>query len=70
MKREEYQSIISRCNGYYPVKKAVHCEAVERYASEDLSFALLSESQQWFVRALAYAHDVIEDTKCPLTVFN
>lgn len=65
MTKEEYTNIVSICARWYPKKKQEHCVQVETYVIEDTMFAILSESQRWFVRALAYAHDVIEDTACP-----
>ena len=66
MTQETYEKIVRECMKWYPQKERDHCIQVETYVIEDTMFAILSESQQWFVRALAYAHDVIEDTDCPL----
>lgn len=66
MIRSEYEAIVKECAKWYPKRKRDHCIQVETYVIEDSMFSILTEDQQWFVRALAYAHDVIEDTDCPL----
>lgn len=66
MIQSEYESIVRECAKWYPKRKREHCIQVETYVIEDPMFFILSEDQQWFVRALAYAHDVIEDTDCPI----
>ena len=66
MTKETYMAIVNECTKWYPKRKREHCIQVETYVIEDIMFAILSEDQRWFVRALAYAHDLIEDTDCPL----
>lgn len=66
MKSSEYEAIKVVCDKWYPKKKKEHCAAVEALAMADPMFFTLSDEQKFFVKALAYAHDVIEDTDCPL----
>lgn len=64
MKFSEYKAIKAVCDKWYPIKKTEHCASVEAIVMQDAMFLTLSEEQKLFVQALAYAHDVIEDTKC------
>ena len=66
MTKDEYLSIVTICASWYPKKKQEHGVQVETYVIEDTMFSILSEDMRWFVRALAYAHDVVEDTMCPI----
>ena len=66
MTQEIYTKIVTEGVKWYPKRKREHCVQVETYVIEDTMFAILTESQKWFARALAYAHDLIEDTDCPL----
>lgn len=66
MTKEEYTSIVTICASWYPKKKREHGVQVETYVIEDTMFSILPEDMRWFVRALAYAHDVVEDTICPI----
>jgi hypothetical protein len=66
MTRDEYTSIVTICASWYPKKKREHGVQVETYVIEDTMFSILPEDMRWFIRTLAYAHDVIEDTMCPI----
>ena len=66
MTKEGYTALVTECAKWYPKHKREHCVQVEVYVIEDPMFMILTEEQQWFVRALAYAHDIIEDTDCPI----
>jgi hypothetical protein len=65
MKSSEYEAIKAVCDKWYPAKKAEHCASVEAIVMQDPMFLALSEEHKYFVRALAYAHDLFEDTACP-----
>ena len=49
---------------HYSEKKWEHAKKVCEYVEQDPRYALMSIEQQNFIRAVAIAHDVIEDTKC------
>lgn len=49
---------------HYSAKKLEHAMMVTEYVENDPRFVLMSIEEQNMVRAVAIAHDVIEDTKC------
>jgi len=59
-----YFDIVELCKKYYPEKKFNHAKRVETYAVNDTRYALLSLGEKYLVRAIALAHDLLEDTKC------
>lgn len=66
MKRSEYDSIKELCDANYPKKKRIHAAAVESLVMQDPMYLTLDEGKKYMVCALAYAHDLIEDTDCAI----
>lgn len=61
---EQYFEIKTLCEEYYNKKKMEHAKAVEKYTMQDTRYALLSAGDKWLIRAIALAHDLLEDTDC------
>lgn len=61
---EQYFDVKALCEEYYSKKKMEHAKAVESYVIKDTRYALLSIEDQWSIRSIALAHDLLEDTKC------
>ena len=64
VKQTEYDAVIAVCSSYYDSKKRSHCSQVEQYLCDDPRMWFLDEEDQWLARAVAFAHDLIEDTDC------
>ena len=69
MTQDELLDIIHVCHEKYPSKVWEHALRVASIVQMDTTYAFLSEEQQRFVKALAYAHDLLEDTQVELSVF-
>lgn len=69
MTQDELLDIIHVCHERYSSKVWEHALRVASIVQMDTTYAFLSEEQQRFVKALAYAHDLLEDTQVELNVF-
>lgn len=61
---EMYFEIKTLCEEYYSKRKMEHAKAVEKYTMQDTRYALLPAGDKWTIRAIALAHDLLEDTDC------
>lgn len=64
MKYEDVARVFICAEKHYSKKKYEHAEAVVTYVEMDLRYMLMTIEEQNMVRAVAMAHDIIEDTKC------
>ena len=64
MTYEEMKSVFDCARKHYSAKKLEHATKVTEYVELDCRYDLMTREEQNFVRAVAIAHDVIEDTKC------
>lgn len=64
MTYEEMSSVFKCAEKHYSKKKLEHATAVVTYVEQDPRYILMTEDEQRLVRAVAIAHDIIEDTKC------
>jgi hypothetical protein len=60
----EMRAVFDCAEKHYSAKKLEHALAVVSYVEADPRYLLMTTEEQNFVRAVAIAHDVIEDTKC------
>ncbi len=61
---EGYKNVLTLCDAFYSEKKKAHAERVERYVTDDTRYALMKPEDKILIRAIALAHDLLEDTKC------
>jgi predicted patatin/cPLA2 family phospholipase len=64
MNYEDMKSVFDCAKKHYSPKKLEHATKVTEYIELDCRYDLMTTAEQNFVRAVAIAHDVIEDTKC------
>lgn len=64
MDMNKYLEVAKICKEYYPSNIYEHAKKVEEYVILDSRYALLSVEEQWLIRAVALAHDLLEDTNC------
>lgn len=64
MNYDDMSRVFKCAEKHYSAKKLEHATMVTSYVEQDPRFALMSIEEQNMVRAVAMAHDVIEDTKC------
>ena len=64
MTKEEFMSVVKVSDKYYSKKKSDHAMSVMNYVLLDPRYELMTDEEKNMVAAIAYAHDVIEDTKC------
>lgn len=64
MKYEDMKRVFECAKKHYSEKKYLHAMSVCEYVEQDTRYPLMTIEEQNFVRAVAIAHDVIEDTKC------
>ena len=64
MKYKDMYQVFQCAKEHYSEKKWDHAKKVCEYVQEDTRYMLMTDEEQNFVRAVAIAHDVIEDTKC------
>lgn len=64
MDMNKYLEVVKICKEYYPSTIYEHAKKVEEYVILDSRYALLSVEEQWLIRAVALAHDLLEDTNC------
>ena len=58
----EYESIFALCEEKYNKKTMEHAKRVEKYTMNDCRYCFYDKEDKWFLRALAIAHDLFEDT--------
>ena len=64
MTYDEFIAVYNVSIKHYSVKKKEHAISVLNYVMDDCRYALMTDSEKYLLRAVAVAHDVIEDTKC------
>ena len=64
MKYEDVARVFMCAGKHYSKKKYEHAEQVVLYVEYDPRYMLMTPEEQNMVRAIAMAHDIIEDTKC------
>ena len=66
MTKEEFQKIFDIASKHYPQEILNHAISVSEYVEQDPRFFLLPEDEQWLVKSIAIAHDLLEDTSCSM----
>ena len=64
MTYEDMYRVFQCAKEHYSEKKWDHAKTVCEYVQDDTRYMLMTDEEQNFVRAVAIAHDIIEDTKC------
>lgn len=59
---KDYEKMYKICEEHYTKTTFDHARRVEYYAINDCRYYFYEKEDKWFIRALALAHDLIEDT--------
>lgn len=66
MTESQYDAIKELCYKYYSKRNLAHALSVEEYITNESFYYCAPEDAQYQMRAVALAHDLLEDTKCSL----
>ena len=64
MNYDDMSRVFKCAEKFYSEKKLEHAKQVMIYVEYDPRYLMMTIEEQYMVRALAMAHDLIEDTKC------
>lgn len=64
MDYEDMERVFKCAEKHYSDKKFEHAKQVTLYVELDPRYLMMTLEEQYLVRAIAMAHDLIEDTKC------
>ena len=59
---KDYEMIYKLCEEHYNAATLEHAKRVENYVLNDCRYYFYNKEDKWFIRSLALAHDLIEDT--------